>query len=218
VERVRREGFLRADPSARENGGTMTAARPGRARSETAWKAILEATRDELATQGFDRLSIDRIASAAGVGKQTVYRWYPSKNSLVAECILRGYVITPSIDVADTGDVRRDVASWLADFAAGSRQPDAAALIRAGTAAAAEDPDIAARYQEVVSANEDALVLRLDAGIAAAQLPADTPTAALAETIVGSLLYRVLTRQEITTQYTEDLFRVVFGDRRHSAS
>lgn len=196
----------------------MTTARPGRSRSETAWKAILEATRDELATQGFDRLSIDRIASAAGVGKQTVYRWYPSKNALVAECILRGYVITPSIGVADSDDVRRDVARWLEDFAAGSRQPNAAALIRAGTAAAAEDPDIAARYQEVVSANEDALVSRLERGVGAGQLPGDTPTAALAETIVGSLLYRVLTRQDITPEYTDDLFRVVFGDRRRSVS
>ena len=77
-------------------------ARPGRARSEAARHAILEATREELTERGYDKLSIDRVAAAAGVGKQTIYRWYSSKSVLVAECILLGYVFRPDLDAPDT--------------------------------------------------------------------------------------------------------------------
>ncbi|GAA1444255.1 TetR/AcrR family transcriptional regulator [Leifsonia poae] len=188
----------------------MATGRPGRTRSEKSWQAILEATRDELAAQGYDRLSIDRIATAAGVGKQTVYRWYPSKSSLVAECILRGYVVTPGIDILETGSVRDDIAAWLEAFAAGSRSPGGAALIRAGTAAAAEDEEVAARYAEVTKKTEDALVERLETGIAAGQLPAETPAATLAEALVGALLFKVVARQEISPQFISDLLNLVF--------
>ncbi|MFD5872642.1 TetR/AcrR family transcriptional regulator [Streptomyces sp. NPDC060322] len=187
--------------------------KPGRKRSEEAREAILEATRDELAERGYDRLSFDRIAAAAGVGKQTIYRWYASKNALVAECILRGRVIPLSIPVVDSGDVRQDVAAWLDAFAAESRAPLAAELMRAGTAAAAEDEVIAARYAEVTDATEGALVARLRSGISAGQLPSGTPASTLAEMIIGALVFRVLARQEITSAFTGDLMRIIFRIR-----
>ena len=77
---------------------TMATVRPGPSRSETVRHAILEATRAELAQRGYDKFSIDRVACAAGVGKQTVYRRYGSKSALVADCILRGHPITPGIE------------------------------------------------------------------------------------------------------------------------
>ena len=52
----------------------MQQSRRGRTRSEEARAAILRATRDELMANGYDKLSIDRVAAAAGTGKQTVYR------------------------------------------------------------------------------------------------------------------------------------------------
>jgi AcrR family transcriptional regulator len=190
----------------------MANGRPGRSRSEASWQAILEATRDELAAQGYDRLSIDRIAAAAGVGKQTIYRWYPSKSSLVAECILRGYVITPAIPIGYTGDVRVDIADWVNEFASGSRSPEGAALIRAGTAAAAEDADVAARYSEIAVGTEQALATRIQSAVEAGQLSPSTPAVTMAETIVGALVYRVVSRQELTPGFTAELVAVVFGD------
>ncbi|WP_405855881.1 TetR/AcrR family transcriptional regulator [Streptomyces sp. NBC_01515] len=62
----------------------------GRTRSESTRQAIPEATRDEPAAGGYDKVPIDRIATAAGAGEQTVHRRYRSKSELVAECILEG--------------------------------------------------------------------------------------------------------------------------------
>ncbi|XVU26282.1 TetR/AcrR family transcriptional regulator C-terminal ligand-binding domain-containing protein [Actinoplanes sp. CA-054009] len=100
--------------------------RRGRTRSEPTRRAILAATRDELAAHGYDKLSIDRIAAAAGAGKQTVYRWYPSKSSLIADCLLETEVLDgPS--VPHTTDIRADLRTWLHTFATQFDRPNPSA-------------------------------------------------------------------------------------------
>jgi AcrR family transcriptional regulator len=190
---------------------SMATARSGPPRSEALRHAILEATRTELGQRGYDKFSIDRVAVAAGVGKQTVYRRYPSKSALVADCILRGYLMTPGIETPDSGDVRRDIAEWAQTFAEISNQPEAIAIALAGTAATAEDDDIAARYHEqIVALTETALTDRLHHAEEVGQLKAGTPANTVVEAIVGALLYRILTRQPLTRVFVDDLVNVVF--------
>ena len=79
-------------------------------RSERAHRAILTATRDLVAEVGYDRLTIEGIAKAAGVGKQTIYRWWPSKASVLFDALFEvsaqedGRVILP-----DTGEIKTDL-------------------------------------------------------------------------------------------------------------
>lgn len=61
---------------------------PGRPRSGEARQAILESTLACLKERGFDELCIERIAAEAGVGKATVYRWWPNKAALAIEAFL----------------------------------------------------------------------------------------------------------------------------------
>ncbi|MFD4555671.1 TetR/AcrR family transcriptional regulator [Streptomyces sp. NPDC058469] len=186
----------------------MSDSRRGRTRSETTRRAILEATRDELAANGYDKLSIDRIAAAAGAGKQTVYRWYPSKSALVAECVLDGYGFPLTNSVPDTGVIRRDLRDWLGTFADLLAHPQTAALIRASTAAAAESDDVAVRfYKHVTAAAEDALAERLRA---AAPVD-DTRAVAAAEALIGAMLYRLLVRQPATPQFLDSLTDTVLS-------
>ncbi|MCK2220567.1 TetR/AcrR family transcriptional regulator [Actinomadura sp. ATCC 31491] len=65
------------------------AARPaGRPRSEKAEKAIIEATLDLIAEgMGVSELSIEAIASRAGVGKTTIYRRWSNKEDLVVDAL-----------------------------------------------------------------------------------------------------------------------------------
>lgn len=68
----------------------MTAAterRPGRPRSVAADEAILDATVDLLAEQGFLGLSIEAVAARAGVAKTTVYRRWPTKDDLLMDAV-----------------------------------------------------------------------------------------------------------------------------------
>jgi AcrR family transcriptional regulator len=72
---------------------TPTARRaPGRIRSTTSRLAILQATLKLLETQPLQQISIEAIAREAGVGKATIYRWWPSKAAVVIEAFLVNHV------------------------------------------------------------------------------------------------------------------------------
>src|ERR1700683_2076986 len=57
--------------------------RPGRPRSEQAEHAIIEATLDLFAEQGFEGVCVEAVAARAGVGKATIYRRRPNKEDLL---------------------------------------------------------------------------------------------------------------------------------------
>ena len=190
----------------------MAESRRGRRRSEVTRRAILEATRDELTAHGYDKLSIDRIAAAAGAGKQTIYRWYPSKSELVADCILEGHVLAEPVAVPDNGDVRRDLRAWLHTFIAYATRPATAALLRAAVAAAAESDAVAARFHERITAvTEATLVGRLRAGAEAGQISAAMPAPAVAQALIGALLYRLLIRMPPTPAFADGLLDVLLA-------
>ncbi len=60
---------------------------PGRPRSAEADRAIVEATLEMIADDGYHALSMEAVATAAGVGKATVYRRWPGKRELVADAL-----------------------------------------------------------------------------------------------------------------------------------
>jgi AcrR family transcriptional regulator len=62
-------------------------AKRGRPRDERARQAILAATRDLLLADGYGALTVEGIARRAGVGRQTVYRWWPTKADVALEAM-----------------------------------------------------------------------------------------------------------------------------------
>jgi AcrR family transcriptional regulator len=59
----------------------------GRPRSESSRRAILDATRRLLTQMSVQKISIEAIAKKAGVGKTTIYRWWPNKAAVVMEAV-----------------------------------------------------------------------------------------------------------------------------------
>jgi AcrR family transcriptional regulator len=59
----------------------------GRPRSEESRRAILDATRRLLTHMSVQKISIEAIAKKAGVGKTTIYRWWPNKQAVVMEAV-----------------------------------------------------------------------------------------------------------------------------------
>jgi TetR/AcrR family transcriptional regulator, regulator of mycofactocin system len=61
--------------------GPESGHRVGRRRSTT-WDHISNVAIDLFATRGFDEVSVDDVAEAAGIARRTLFRYYPSKNAL----------------------------------------------------------------------------------------------------------------------------------------
>jgi AcrR family transcriptional regulator len=82
----------------------------GRPRSEPSRKAILDAVRRLLMREPLARLSIEAIAKKAGVGKTTIYRWWPNKAAVAMEAFLEQpgiQNITPATSTAAAGIARQ---------------------------------------------------------------------------------------------------------------
>lgn len=89
--------------------------RRGRPRSAVAHQAVLAATA-RLVTCGeleYDDVTVEGIAAEAGVGKQTIYRWWPHKAAVVLEALLTGHLQLDFAQVPDTGDLRADLHTWV---------------------------------------------------------------------------------------------------------
>jgi Bacterial regulatory proteins, tetR family. len=90
-------------------------------RSEQSRQAILRATMRLLDEREPDavtvqQLSIERIAREAGVGKTTIYRWWPSKAAVVIDAFLEhGILATPLRDDLPAVDALREHVAVLAD-------------------------------------------------------------------------------------------------------
>jgi AcrR family transcriptional regulator len=84
-----------------------TAPRPTRRRGDALVDAILDAAMSELATHGYDALSIERVAEIAQTGKASIYRRWPTKLELALDAV---EAHMPSLGVTpDTGSVRGDL-------------------------------------------------------------------------------------------------------------
>ncbi len=78
----------------------------GRQRSAESQSAILSATLHLLERKPLRDITIEAIAEQAGVGKATIYKWWPSKAYVALDAFLVG--IEAAVTVPDTGSARLD--------------------------------------------------------------------------------------------------------------
>lgn len=79
---------------------------PGRPRDAAVDASLLAATQDLLLEQGYDRLSLEAVASRAGVGKPAIYRRWSGKSALTVAAVLD---LTPVPPLPDEGSLRADL-------------------------------------------------------------------------------------------------------------
>jgi AcrR family transcriptional regulator len=84
---------------------------PARRRSARSHAAVLKAACDLAGSRGYAATSIEEIAAAAGVGKQTIYRWWPNKAALFIE--VYGSLVPTDFVADDTGTLAGDLAALL---------------------------------------------------------------------------------------------------------
>jgi AcrR family transcriptional regulator len=82
-------------------------ARRGRPRDAAAHRAILDAALALIDEVGLSALTFESIAERSGVGRPTLYRWWPNKAAIVLEALL-DHTATAA-PYPDTGDIESDL-------------------------------------------------------------------------------------------------------------
>ncbi|MCZ4125469.1 TetR/AcrR family transcriptional regulator [Streptomyces sp. H39-S7] len=114
----------------------------GRPRSESARAAVLHAVDDLLVEVGYAALTMKGIAERAGVGRQTVYRWWSNKAEVLYEASAIDAQHELSAPTSD--DPRRDLTAYLDALVAFLSRSHAGAAYRALLGEAQHDADVAA--------------------------------------------------------------------------
>jgi AcrR family transcriptional regulator len=171
-------------------------------RSEEARQAVLEAADDLLAEIGFAAVTIEGIAARAGVGKQTIYRWWPSKTDVLMDAFLDDAI--EHLIPQDSGDLGRDLRAHLRNLAEFLTKSDAGAVFRALAGQAQHDAKMAERFRrDYLGQQREVDRVPLEHAVERGELPADTDIDLAIDQLVGPIYYRVL----VTGEAVDSKFR-----------
>ena len=158
-------------------------------RIERSRRVILEAALDELGEIGYGALTIESVATRAGVGKSTIYRHWPGKLALVEDAFrtLKAKALVP-----ESGPLRDRVTGFLQQVARLIEESTYSACMPALIEAAERDPQVRAFHCEFSSERRAVLVDVLRDAIDAGELPKDADPELLADALVGPIVMRRL--------------------------
>ena len=163
----------------------------GRRRSERSHRAIIAATRELLVERGYPGVTIEAIAARAGVGKQTIYRWWPSRAALVLEAYLSSAdVVMPPPAGRTTGEDIRALLGWLIAVLA---EPTGGHVVAGLVADIQHDADLAEGFhRDVVPARREAMMAALERGKERGEIRADADLELAVDALHGAVFYRLL--------------------------
>ncbi|GGO70524.1 TetR/AcrR family transcriptional regulator [Nocardioides deserti] len=154
-------------------------------------REILAATLEVLGDVGYDRLTMDAVATRARASKATLYRRWTSKARLVVDALHS--TKTPS-EVPDTGSLRGDLEQLFCGASPGDGLMDPAqvALLGSVVTAIARDADFATAWrEEVVSAKRAVSHLVWERARERGEVAPDADLDLLETALPGIVLHRV---------------------------
>ncbi|TDD92633.1 TetR/AcrR family transcriptional regulator [Actinomadura rubrisoli] len=179
-------------------------ARSGNRRDEAARLAVLHAADDLLVERGFGNLTVEAIARRAGVAKQTIYRWWPSKVEILLDTLIED--TEKRLPMLTERTTAESIRGYLLGFARFLTGDPAGKILLALIAEAQHDPGTAEslhkRYLGPRRDQErDMLVRAIDAGEVSPRLDPD----ATIDALVGPIVYRALTGSSIPSGLVDTL-------------
>jgi AcrR family transcriptional regulator len=163
--------------------GNGRAAAAGRPRSEEAHRAILEATLDLLVEVGFSAMTVEGIASRAGVGKATIYRRWPSKLPLVVEAFGQ----LPGFEEVDTGDLAEDLKRMLRGYLQAFNASPLSVVLPSLAGERVHNPELAALFEPVSKGRRQPLIRAFERAVNRGDVPPDLDLELAADLVVGPI-------------------------------
>jgi AcrR family transcriptional regulator len=181
---------------------------PGRPRSETAHKAVLRSTLALLKRVGFHELKMESVADRAGVGKATVYRWWPNK----AELVIAAFVLAVESELRfpSAGPVLESIHTQMRRWAVIFRSP-LGQIVATVIGAGQSEPEIleAFRSHWVEPRRIEARKL-LQQAITKGEIRGDLDPEAVLDLFYGPLYLRLLLKHApLDEEFVDTVFKVV---------
>lgn len=172
-----------------------------RTRDESARRRVLDSARNLICEHGPRAVSVDAIASAAGVGKQTIYRWWPSKSAVVMDALVEMTDPEPAAEPDSAYAAIRLQMRRVAHLFS-SRQGQ---LIRELVADAQGDPPLAEEFRDRFFAHRRARgAATIEKGIASGELRRDLDVADVLDLLYAPLWARLLIGHGAISQSAAD--------------
>ena len=186
---------------------------PGRPRSEQAHQAILRSTLRILGQSGFSDLTIEDVADHAGVGKATVYRWWPNKGALIADAFASN--TTRKLRFPDTGSVFSDMSRQMRQLVKVFRSRRGR-IVSAILAAGQSDKDLIAAFRDrFLWPRRQEAYATLRRGIRRGELRRDIDPDLVLDSLYGPIYMRFLIRHDrLTPEFVDRLCALVLGGAR----
>lgn len=133
---------------------------------------------------------MEGVAARAGVGKTTVYRWWPSKSALALEAVMAQRPSLPE----PTGDLRADLRAAM-QATLDALHSDLTPTLLALAAELMHDTSGPEQAADMFQADHEAVEAMLGEHMARGALAPDVDTQLLQDVYTGTLLYRILARR-----------------------
>lgn len=195
------------------HGGARRKRPPGRPRSEQARLAILRSTLQLLGQSGFSDLSIEAVAADAGVGKATVYRWWPDKAALITDAFASS--TGQKLHFPDTGSVHTDMSQQMRQLVKiflSRRGRIVSAILAAGQS----DRDVIAAFRDrFMKPRRQEAYATLQRGIQRGELRKNVDMDLLLDSLYGPIYMRFLIRhRKLTPDFVDRLCDLVLAGAR----
>lgn len=168
---------------------------------------VLRATIEELARVGYAGLSVEEVASKAGVNKTTIYRRWQRKGDLVLCALIEKahqQVIAP-----DCGSLEDDLIAMASSCVALMSSAEGMSIGRM-LFSEALDPEVADLVRSMRREREAMWMAAIERAIARGELERGDDALVAIESIVGAIHHRLLMMQEpVDAAYVQRLVRLV---------
>lgn len=162
----------------------------GRPRSEQARQSITDATNKLLLHMSVRDISIEAIAKKAGVGKTTIYRWWPNKVAIILEAISGPMNVLPA---PVSGESAKDLlVKQIERFGRLSRGRGGKVIAEVFAEAQGNAEMLSMFYQNFMLQHEEIMANIIDQGKIAGEFRNDLDTVMAVDMIYGAIFYRLM--------------------------
>lgn len=182
-------------------------------RSEQSRRAILDASMSLIGELAYDNISIEAIARRAGVSKQTIYRWWPSKGAVILEAATES--LGSVVSLRDTGNIVADVRTQLMAILELITTTDFGGAYRCLIAAGQSDSDLRhALFDQIIAPNIEDFGARVASAQQRGEMSADADWQAMRDLLYGVIEYRLVHAMPLEPAYIDRILGIVFQQGR----